>query len=443
MEQDETDRSNEYADMHAAPSYEKKGSSLKIEQVIEHTESASGANQDVVYVTVAGVAQTPSDDLRRNEVEGNTAISDNSGSTTMAHFVQSMMLPSRIMMSALRVPFKVAFKGKRRPTWTTEMEMAVSAFRSACRNAPRDLSLLRAWLDVEIFPSLLLPSSVKMHETSLLGMRIEWIYPKSLSSPDDRFSNKLVVEWSKIAPVVLYLHGGGHALCGTNTHRAMVAQFAAEGLILCAPNYRRPPEVTIVDAVEDCLSTYRYLVDIMGVPPSRISVMGDSAGGALTVLLLCRIRDLEGNGQSSRLLPPSCGVLLSPWVELEDERIVTEAEKGNIMPDHDYLPRDALVMISRLVVGKLSPKDPRINPMSANVGNLPKMLIHIGELELLFDQVTRFYEKVRDEGGEVRMKIWIDGVHVPHVFTAVSEEARIAVNDAANFIKQNTLESSN
>jgi acetyl esterase/lipase len=131
--------------------------------------------------------------------------------------------------------------------------------------------------------------------------------------------------------------------------------------------------------------------------------------------------------------------LLSPWVELEDEAIVAEAEKGNIMPDHDYLPRDALVMISKLVVGKLSPKDPRINPMSAELSNLPKLLIHIGEVELLFDQVTRFYERVRDEGGEVRMKIWIDGVHVPHVFTAVSAEARLAVNDAANFIKQNTL----
>jgi monoterpene epsilon-lactone hydrolase len=234
-------------------------------------------------------------------------------------------------------------------------------------------------------------------------------------------------------------HGGGFALCGNNTHRAMVAQFAAEGLILCAPNYRRPPEVSIIDAVDDCLATYRYLLNVVGIPSSRISVMGDSAGGALTVLLLCRIRDMNDIAEA-RIIPnpPGCAVLLSPWVELEDETIISEADKGNIMPDHDFLPRDALVMISRLVVGKLSPKDPQINPMSARLDRLPKLLIHVGELELLFDQVTRFYEKIRDEGGEVKMKIWIDGVHVPHVFTAVSEEARIAVNDAANFIKQNT-----
>jgi acetyl esterase/lipase len=212
----------------------------------------------------------------------------------------------------------------------------------------------------------------------------------------------------------------------------MVAQFANEGLILCAPNYRRPPEVSIIDAVDDCLATYRYLVDVMRIDASKISIMGDSAGGALTVLLLCRIRD------EKKLPLPSCGVLLSPWVELDDPTIVDEAAKGNIMPDHDYLPRDALVMISRLVVGSLSATDPRINPISADLKGLPKLLIHVGELELLFDQVTRFYEKIRDDGGEVRMKIWIDGVHVPHVFTPVNEEARVAVHDAAYFIKQNT-----
>jgi acetyl esterase/lipase len=218
----------------------------------------------------------------------------------------------------------------------------------------------------------------------------------------------------------------------------MVAQFATEGLVVCAPNYRRPPEVSIIDAVDDCLATYRYLVDIMGIDPQRVAIMGDSAGGALTVLLMCRIRDENEKAGSVKINFPSCGVLLSPWVELEDATIVAEAARGNVMPQHDYLPRDALIMISRLVVGKLKADDPRINPMSARLSGLPRLLIHVGELELLFDQITRFYEKVRDEGGEVRMKIWIDGVHVPHVFTPVSEEARVAVNDAANFIKQYT-----
>ena len=416
-------------------------STVTIEKVLDHSESGTGANQDIVYVRVSNVRdEQPSSPLQEIQLADSLTDPESRHSTTFTHLVQSVMLPSRIMMSALRIPFKVALKGKRRPTWTTEMEMAVSAFRSACRNAPRDLNILRSWLDVDIFPSLMLPSTVRMHETSLHAMKLEWIYPSSLQRNTGRHSSRHEIrDWSKEFPVVLYLHGGGFALCGNNTHRAMVAQFAAEGLILCAPNYRRPPDVSIIEAVDDCLATYRYLVDVLGIAPSRLSVMGDSAGGALTVLLLCRLRDMNQLRANEQSIPvPACGVLLSPWVELEDASIASEAEKGNIMPDHDFLPRDALMMISRLVVGDLSPTDPRINPISARLDSLPKLLIHVGELELLFDQVTRFYEKIRDEGGQVKMKIWIDGVHVPHVFTSVCEEARMVVYDAANFITLNT-----
>jgi hypothetical protein len=36
---------------------------------------------------------------------------------------------------------------------------------------------------------------------------------------------------------------------------------------------------------------------------------------------------------------------------------------------------------------------------------------------------------------DARLKIWPDMVHVPHAFTAVSEVARLAVTDAAKYIK--------
>ena len=110
-----------------------------------------------------------------------------------------------------------------------------------------------------------------------------------------------------------------------------------------------------------------------------------------------------------------------------------------MMNEHDYLPRDALVMISRLVVGQLSPQDGRINPMNADLRGLPKLLIHVGQLELLFNQTVRFFEKLKDDGVDVKMKIWVDSVHVPHAFTTVSEEARAAVRDAAAFIKAHVV----
>jgi acetyl esterase/lipase len=399
------------------------------ETPVEATQTVNGARQEISMVGL--IAMKEQADSRTETIQ-NPGL----GTTNIAHLVQTVILPSRVMFSAIRIPFKIALTGRRRrPTWSTEMEVVMSAFRSACRHAPRDLNLLRIMTDLEV-PEMLLPKGARIHQTRLQGMLIEWVFPHSITanetSSQSIFTNAQVREWSTYHPIVLYLHGGGYALCSSQTHRNILTSFAVHDVVLCVPNYRRAPDVSIIEAVEDCFSTYRHLVEVIGVDPARIAIMGDSAGGALAVLTLCRIRDEKS------LALPACGVLLSPWCELEDSKINLEAEKGNIMPEHDYLPRDVLVMISRLVRGDLSPEDPRINPMSADLTGLPKILIHVGELELLFEQITRFYDKLKDDGIDVKMKIWIDGVHVPHAFTVVFDEARLAVKDAATFIRQNT-----
>lgn len=418
--------------------------------VIENSTGERSENNIVVAVNLVS-PRTSGDEVSPEE----TSVSDESdisiaqianvlspilSGTSMVHLMQSVALPSRVVVSALRTPFRIAMRGKRRPTWSTEMEIVVSAFRSACRNAPRDLSLLRAWTDISI-PALLLPKGAIRHSTRLHGMKVEWVFPHTLTPwhgyssarriRSSLFSNEQVIEWSRTHPIVLYIHGGAFCLCGSNTHRNIVCSFAMQDLVLFVPNYRRPPDVSIMHAVDDCYASYKHLVEVLKIPPARIAIMGDSAGGALAILTMCKIRDLKAVGL------PACSVVISPWCDLGDAEIAAEAAKGTIMPEHDYLPFDAIVMISKLVVGEMSVSDPRINPMHANLAGLPKLLIHVGQVELLFNQIVAFYDKCRDDSVDVRMTIWTDMVHVPHTFTHVSEIARLAVEEAAKFIKLN------
>ena len=65
--------------------------------------------------------------------------------------------------------------------------------------------------------------------------------------------------------------------------------------------------------------------------------------------------------------------------------------------------------------------------------------MHAGGVEVLLNQILRFFEKLKEEGIDVRLKIWPDMVHVPHAFTAISEVARMAVADAAKYIKDQYL----
>src|SRR5690606_27306300 len=86
--------------------------------------------------------------------------------------------------------------------------------------------------------------------------------------------------------VILFLHGGGYVSGSPRTHRALTAELArvTHGRLL-APAYRLAPESPYPAAVEDAWNVYWWLLT-QGVPASRIVVMGDSAGGGLTIALL-------------------------------------------------------------------------------------------------------------------------------------------------------------
>ena len=60
----------------------------------------------------------------------------------------------------------------------------------------------------------------------------------------------------------------------------------------------------------EALSAYRYLVHTMNVPPEKILLVGDSAGGHLVLALQRYLLE------SRSMQVPGGLILLSPWVDL-------------------------------------------------------------------------------------------------------------------------------
>ena len=85
--------------------------------------------------------------------------------------------------------------------------------------------------------------------------------------------------------------------------------------VFLAINYRLSPQYPFPCAIQDALAAYLYLIrpppeaKHKPVKPEHIVIMGDSAGGGLSLATLQVIRD-------SGL--PQCGggVLISPWCDL-------------------------------------------------------------------------------------------------------------------------------
>jgi acetyl esterase len=86
-------------------------------------------------------------------------------------------------------------------------------------------------------------------------------------------------------PTLLFIHGGGHGLCGIDTHDAGCRHLAEHsGVQVLSVEYPLAPEHPFPAAVHACFAAYQWLVknaDTVNADPDRLAVGGDSAGGNL------------------------------------------------------------------------------------------------------------------------------------------------------------------
>jgi monoterpene epsilon-lactone hydrolase len=197
---------------------------------------------------------------------------------------------------------------------------------------------------------------------------------------------------------VLFLHGGAYVV-GSPKFVRQITSWITWSLRArtFAINYRLAPRHRFPAALEDSLTSYRWLLD-HGVDPRSIVIMGDSAGGGLTVAMLVAARD-EG------LPMPAAAVCLSPWTDMACSGGTMESNAAT-----DYLPANKIPHAVAMVVGDADPTDPRVSVVNADLSGLPPLLVFAGGNEVLLDSITTFVEKAQAAGVEV------DYVIEPHMY---------------------------
>jgi monoterpene epsilon-lactone hydrolase len=224
---------------------------------------------------------------------------------------------------------------------------------------------------------------------------------------------------------VLYLHGGGYAICSPKTHRVITTRLAMDtGLPVLAPEYRLAPEHPFPAAFEDTLDAYRLLL-ARGVPADRIIIAGDSSGGHLAAALTseaCR----------TGLPTPAGVVLFSPWVDLTGELAMASA-----MRRHDpYVDPAVATRFGRLYVGAGDWSDPRLSLLTCSSEELPPFLIQVGGIEVLREEAEKLAEVLAAAGTRFDLQVWPGQMHVFQIFNRVLPEADKAMREAARFIRE-------
>jgi monoterpene epsilon-lactone hydrolase len=255
-----------------------------------------------------------------------------------------------------------------------------------------------------------IPKDVQFTPIDVDGLEGEWL--STAITPQNR--------------VILYLHGGSFRTGSIKSHRFIVAPIVKEANTRALMiNYRLAPEYPFPAGVQDCHKAYRWLLN-HGYQAHQIVIMGDSAGGGLTISTLLAARD-AGDPL------PAGAVGMSPALDamLDGESITTRQHRDFV------LHADHLRKILPVYWGTADRKDPLLSPVYADLHGLPPILIHVGSDEILLSDATTFAERAAAADVNVTLKIWPEMWHVFQLFYAAGmPEARQAVCEIGAWIRQ-------
>lgn len=218
---------------------------------------------------------------------------------------------------------------------------------------------------------------------------------------------------------VVYLHGGGMILPMLPLYDPIVRGYsAASGVSMLLVDYRVAPEHPHPTPVEDCYAGLVWLAersDELGIDPSRIAVMGDSAGGGLAAAVALLARDRGGPALAQQ-------ILIYPML---DDRTVN--------PD-PQLPPDYLVWNyddNRTGWGALlgdSAAGEGVSPYAAparavDLAGLPDTYLDVGDLDIFREENIDYARRLMDAGVPTELHV-LPGC--PHGFEAFAPEAPVS-----------------
>jgi acetyl esterase/lipase len=256
----------------------------------------------------------------------------------------------------------------------------------------------------------------------------------------------LTTQSSGGAEVVLHYHGGAYVI---GTGRDDDIGFLAKTLLKHAgvthvftPQYRLSsnPGGRFPAALQDAITSYSYLIHDLGIPASKITISGDSAGGNLALTLL---RYIAVHGDDVSLPWPGCVWLWSPWVD-----ITAAMDKKNMAANQQY-GTDYLVPAfghwgSWAYCENLDSKNPFISHLGSPFASKSPIFIQTGRAEVLYDDNTEIAKQFKTiESNKVELLV---KQNVPHDIILVgpiigfTKDAADSAKVAGEFLRANRLE---
>ncbi len=218
---------------------------------------------------------------------------------------------------------------------------------------------------------------------------------------------------------VFYIHGGAYRYDFVPLHWQFIEQLVKEtNALVIAPAYRLAPFATYKEAFD--LIVPEYKKHCAEHPEKKIIIMGDSAGGGLSLALTEYFK-------SEGIRLPDELVLFSPWVDVSMEN----EDIGEYQPKDPLIEAASAVSVAKRWSGDLDMHDPRVSPIYGDMKGLKNVTVFIGTDEVLYPDVVKMFNMLdKDVSNEL---IVAEGMN--HIYPLYPiEEAKYACHKVFHIV---------
>ena len=198
-------------------------------------------------------------------------------------------------------------------------------------------------------------------------------------------------------------------------------------IIVLHVEYRLAPENPLPAAMYDAVAIYRALLR-RNISPSQMMILGDSAGGGLTLLTIQSL--------IARQIPVPRGViLLSAWADLSSsgESYTRNRHIDVILYNHNSAWASAQILGPNY--SELACQDPRFSSLFGSFKGFPSMYINVGTAEVTEDDSRQVAKKAEDAGVDVTLEEGLHLMHVYPIFFLYYPEARHTLSNINEWIQ--------